>query len=194
MEGGRRWVHGAGQAFVRALLFDGDDLYAGGFFRFAGGEPANYIARWDGTRWDPLGEGLDYTVKNIRRHGDYVYVTGEFAHAGGMPSALVARWNPQGASAAIPSAPMVSQNYPNPFNPSTTIDYSIPQGARVRLAVYDVRGALVKTLVDADKSAGPHAVEWDGRNDGGQRVGSGIYFYRLEAPGATLTKKMVFLK
>jgi hypothetical protein len=90
----------------------------------------------------------------------------------------------------------LSQNYPNPFNPTTRITYYLPEGSarRVRLVVYDVRGARVRTLVDGELRGGRYTVEWDGRNDGGEAVGSGVYFYRLTERSFTKTKKMLLLK
>lgn len=88
----------------------------------------------------------------------------------------------------------LSQNTPNPFNPATIIRYSIPARARVRLEVFDVRGARVATLVDGVLDAGAHRAEWDGRDRTGSKVSSGVYFYRLSAAGAVLTRRMVLLK
>ncbi len=88
----------------------------------------------------------------------------------------------------------LSQNHPNPFNPTTMIAFSIRQRGQVTLKVYDVSGALVRTLVDENRPAGSHEVPWDGRDTRGQGVASGVYFYRLEAPGFTKTRKMVLLK
>jgi hypothetical protein len=90
----------------------------------------------------------------------------------------------------------LSQNYPNPFNPTTQITYYLPEGGarRVRLVVYDVRGARVRTLVDATAMGGKYTVEWDARNDHGQSVGSGVYFYRLAGRHFTQTRKMLLLK
>jgi hypothetical protein len=90
----------------------------------------------------------------------------------------------------------LSQNYPNPFNPSTMIEYLVPDGTarKISLVVYDVHGARVRTLVDNAQTGGRHVVEWDGRDNRGNRVSSGIYFYRLTQPGYTGTKKMVLLK
>jgi hypothetical protein len=90
----------------------------------------------------------------------------------------------------------LSQNYPNPFNPTTTIRYLVPDGGvqQVRLVVYDVRGARVRTLVDREQRGGSYAVDWDGRNDQGQAVGSGVYFYRLVERNYTQTRKMLLLK
>jgi len=87
------------------------------------------------------------------------------------------------------------QNYPNPFNPTTLIRYVVPSpGAHVSLRIYDVSGRLVKTLHDGFTSSGLHAAAWDGTNLHGQSVSSGVYFYRLEAPTLTHTRKMVLLK
>jgi hypothetical protein len=89
------------------------------------------------------------------------------------------------------------QNHPNPFNPRTTIRYDIPgdaRGSRVRLAVYDLQGGLVRTLVDDSQGSGGYSVDWDGSDDRGRRVASGVYFYVLEAAGERLTRKLVLLK
>jgi hypothetical protein len=89
----------------------------------------------------------------------------------------------------------VEQNYPNPFNPNTTITYSVKERARVTLKIYNVAGQLVKTLVDDMKTPGiAHAKVWDGRNNSGQPVSSGVYFYKLVTKNFTQTKKMVLLK
>ena len=90
----------------------------------------------------------------------------------------------------------LGQNYPNPFNPTTRIEYWVPEGANkhVQLFVYDVSGARVRTLVNESKRGGRFEVEWDGRDNAGNRVASGVYFYRLSQPGYTATKKMVLLK
>jgi hypothetical protein len=90
------------------------------------------------------------------------------------------------------------QNYLDPFNPTPTITYEIPGNKRmqglVKLTVYDIRGRYVKTLVDADLPSGTHKVRWDGRNDRGESVASGIYLYTLKAGGERFTRKMTVLK
>ncbi|HEX6790464.1 MAG TPA: FlgD immunoglobulin-like domain containing protein [Candidatus Krumholzibacteria bacterium] len=86
------------------------------------------------------------------------------------------------------------QNVPNPFNPQTTIRYELPQEAHVRLLVFDVSGRLIRTLEDRDRAVGTHEVTWTGRDDSGQPVTSGVYFYVLEAGKQRLTKKLVLLK
>lgn len=88
----------------------------------------------------------------------------------------------------------MSQNFPNPFNMETQIRYSLPESRRVMLRIYDIRGRLVRTLVDAEKTAGAHTIRWDGRNSYGRVVSSGIYIYRLQAGEDVVTKKMTILK
>jgi hypothetical protein len=98
------------------------------------------------------------------------------------------------ANDAMPAKYALSQNYPNPFNPVTTLDFSLQARGEVEMAVYDLVGHKVRTLVNAAMSSGVHSVTWDGRNDSGDLLSSGIYFYRLTAGSNTITKKMLFLK
>jgi len=86
------------------------------------------------------------------------------------------------------------QNYPNPFNPSTRISYYLPRAQQVTLTIYDVRGTLVRTLVDQPVGVGHHSLVWDGTDSSGSRVGSGVYFYRLRAGNKVITKKLVVVK
>lgn len=95
----------------------------------------------------------------------------------------------------VPWRLSLGDNYPNPFYPSTTIEYDLPApGGRVNLAVYDVRGRLVRTLVDQNVDAGHHRVYWDGKNNVGDPVPSGIYFHRLETPQGVEQRKAIVLK
>lgn len=103
--------------------------------------------------------------------------------------------NPTAPSADLPAAFGIAQNRPNPFNPVTTIHFELPEGAPVSLSVYDVKGRLVRSLVDTDAHApGRFDVRWDGRDEAGSRVASGIYFYRLEAGDFVESRSMVMLK
>lgn len=95
---------------------------------------------------------------------------------------------------SIPKEFSLSQNYPNPFNPETTIQYNIARTGRVALRVYNVLGQEVRTLVNGTKETGVHHAVWDGKNNLGQNVASGIYIYRLEAGSFTQTKKLMFVK
>jgi len=95
---------------------------------------------------------------------------------------------------AIPDGFELLQNYPNPFNPETQIVYSLPYPADVRLTIYNMLGQQVRVLVDAYQSAGTNTVIWDGRNENGEKVSSGIYFYKLQAGEFVQTKKMSLIK
>ena len=99
----------------------------------------------------------------------------------------------------LPTEFAVSQNYPNPFNPTTRIKYNLPVQATVVLKIYNLLGQEVATLANAPQAAGYYEATWDGRNNFGTNVSSGVYFYRFEATSnsgqefANL-KKMLFLK
>ena len=98
------------------------------------------------------------------------------------------------ADADPPAAYKLSQNYPNPFNPMTTIRYDMKDKGLVTVRIYDVAGRLVRTLVDEVKDAGAYSAIWDGRNNIGAVVASGIYFYKMETAGFQATKKLVMLR
>ena len=89
----------------------------------------------------------------------------------------------------------LQQNVPNPFNPSTSISFVMPDGGgQVALRIYDVSGRLVRTLIDGFESAGTRKVEWNGQDDQGQSMASGIYYYRMTGPSFSEKKKMVLLR
>jgi hypothetical protein len=99
----------------------------------------------------------------------------------------------------IPDEYALLQNYPNPFNPSTTIKYSVPEDGFVRLTIYNLLGQAVTTLVNEEISAGNYSVVWNGKDQGGLKVSSGIYLYKMQANGNngtpySQTKKMILLK
>jgi len=89
---------------------------------------------------------------------------------------------------------MLEQNYPNPFNPETSIRFQIPQTIKTSLTIYNVLGQKVKTLVNNKLSAGSYTMRWSGLNNQGNPVGTGVYFYRIEAGEFVKTRKMLFIK
>lgn len=112
-------------------------------------------------------------------------------------------WNPwvitvtdveEGLQVLLPRDFSLSQNYPNPFNPQTVIEYALPHDSRVQIAVYNVLGRKVKVLKDQWEEAGYRSVVWDGKDQKGEEVGTGIYFYKIQADSFVKTKKMVLLK
>lgn len=95
---------------------------------------------------------------------------------------------------ALPQGFHLAQNYPNPFNPATMIQYELPHASQVNLAIYNLLGERVRTLVDAQEPAGMKQVTWDGRDEHGERVSSGVYLYRLEAGEFKMTKRLLLMK
>ncbi len=95
---------------------------------------------------------------------------------------------------SLPASIKLYQNYPNPFNPSTRIAFSLVEPGDVSLDIYNVLGQRVQTLHSGYLSTGLHQFEWDATDERGQRVASGVYFYRIEGPSSSATKKMVLLK
>lgn len=94
----------------------------------------------------------------------------------------------------VPLRYELAQNYPNPFNPNTTIRFVLPRNDKVKLIVYDLLGRKVKTLIHATMSSGRHVAMWDGTDDYGYPVASGMYFYKLKTKHYTKVRKMVLMK
>ena len=94
----------------------------------------------------------------------------------------------------LPSELQFLPNYPNPFDDQTTLEYVLPEPASVRLAVYDVLGRQVRVLVDDQQQAGRHTVQWNGRDESGGRMASGVYLARLVVGGTTKVRKMTFVR
>ncbi len=97
-------------------------------------------------------------------------------------------------SAALPTEFKLEQNYPNPFNPETNIEFSMPTTGPVNVRIYNALGQVVKTLVGKTVPAGRHQVTWNGKDDSGKPVASGMYFCKVVAGNETAVKKMALLK
>ncbi len=94
----------------------------------------------------------------------------------------------------LPDCFALGGNYPNPFNPTTSIKFAAPHSGVVKIDIYDLMGRRVKKLLNENIAAGHHEIFWDGRNDNGDEVASGIYFYRMRADDFSAVKKMTVLK
>jgi hypothetical protein len=111
-------------------------------------------------------------------------------------------WSPLGPFVAVedelpglvPGTYALSQNYPNPFNPETRIQYRLPKASPVSLAIYNVRGQSVRRLVNWEQPAGNYVITWNGLDDAGRPVASGIYFCQLVAGEFAEARKMLLLK
>ncbi len=139
------------------------------------------VSMWNGSAWEILpsylSSGGTAIWAPIERGGSYRLVWGAASHAVQLPTTLE-----------------LGQNYPNPFNPETVIGFAMPDAGDVRLEVYDLLGRKVDTLLEGSMNPGAHQVRWDGLNQQGAPVASGIYLYRLQVGSQQLQKKMVLLR
>ena len=97
-------------------------------------------------------------------------------------------------AAAVPDMPILLQNYPNPFNPETIIEYHLPKSSFVKIAIYNVHGQRIVTLLNKYNSAGTYQLQWDGRNEAGQPIASGIYIYQINAGEFVSVRKLIRLR
>jgi hypothetical protein len=97
-------------------------------------------------------------------------------------------------AAFVPDKFALGQNYPNPFNPTTQIQYDVPKASDVKIVVYNILGQPVRTLVNETKDAARYTITWDGKNDNGMPVSTGVYIYKIQAGEFSATKKMNLLK
>lgn len=136
--------------------------------------------------------------------GDIFFITGKFNSQNDIEVVNVEVTNSNGA-VVIPNFKLIStdiypvnfkleQNYPNPFNPITTIKFTIPKETRVQISVFDITGRLVKTLLDKTLPAGEHLITWDGTDENGSKVSSGVYIYQMYSDNFTSAKKMILAK
>jgi flagellar hook assembly protein FlgD len=88
----------------------------------------------------------------------------------------------------------LSQNYPNPFNPQTKINFNLKKGGKTTLKIFNVKGQLVKQLIDEYKQPGQYSVIWDGTNMQNKQVASGAYYYRLQVGNRVKTKSLMLVK
>jgi len=183
-------------AFVSARLSDDMSLPLGDVFFWSGTEEGRVLV-------DALVLGTDVTIGGS---GDVAVLT--FRVVGGGYSldvesarirnadnaALEAKLGDIESGGEVPLVFRLVQNVPNPFNPVTKIAYHVPRESEVTVRVYDVTGRLVTTLVDGVVEPGRHAAIWNGTNDAGESVGSGVYFCTMEAPDFHDSRKMTLLK
>jgi hypothetical protein len=145
----------------------------------------------DSSRSTLLGFSLGAIPSTTRRNLLlYRTLVGEFE----IPTCYLATGVEETASGAASPRARLFNAAPNPFNPATSIRFSLSHPARVRLLIFDVSGARVRSLADGPMPAGEHRLTWDGTNDRGRPLSSGAYFYRFEADGETQAKKLILLR
>ena len=167
-------------------------------FLYVGADIGAFYSSNAGQSWALLGEGLplvsvyDFAFHAPRRllvagtHGRSMY-TLELASLTNVDGTITQNNN-------LPLTPVLAQNYPNPFNPGTKIEFALPTSAAVQLAIYNLNGQRVRTLINGSRQAGRHSVYWDGRDEVGREVASGNYFYRLQVAEMVLQKKLAVIR
>lgn len=160
------------------------------------------VYRVTGPDFDPIDAEL--VLETIEPfYGEYLIESGQYFYA---VTAADVHWNESDFSEVvgvtvniqdevdIPVAYALRQNYPNPFNPLTTVRYDLPERANVTVTIYDILGRKVRTLVQGLEEPGFKSAIWDGTNDTGEPVSTGLYYYQIKAVDFTQTRKMIMLK
>jgi len=146
-----------------------------------------------------LKEGINRLLVKVRNlYGGYGFSLGIFEEDGDTPWGLEYLLSPEVTyveeASFVPVGFVLGRNYPNPFNRGTTIPFELSEGAFVRLAVYDIYGRKVRTLVETRMEAGEYRTRWDGRDEGGREVSSGVYVVRMEAGEFSKAMKIILLR
>ena len=159
------------------------------------GEPGVSLAASCGLSYDPWGVALDKGAGTvfIGSSSGPPFPLDEYEELYGCPGQSPSILPSVQAGEDL-SDGLQSQSYPNPFNPSTEISYTLPSACHVEVCVYNVLGRKVKTLVDEEQAAGQNSVTWNGTDQEGNKVTSGVYFYRIQAGDLTETEKMILMK
>ncbi|HTR82210.1 MAG TPA: T9SS type A sorting domain-containing protein [Bacteroidota bacterium] len=161
---------------------------------YVGTETGIYTTANNGTTWSASTSGMPLyaPTDDLELQGGtkelFAFTHGRGVFSTGTVNGVDAK------DAATPTEFALSQNYPNPFNPQTRIQFAIPQASHVSLKIFNSVGQEVARLVDDVVGAGTHDVDWNGRDNFGRAVSSGVYFYRLVAGDFVTTKKMLLVK
>ena len=151
-----------------------------------------FVSTDNGDTWSPVNAGLtNPDIETI-----HFSPAGQF-FAGTVGGGMVTTSTPTDLGdhpAVVPTDHRLLQNYPNPFNPSTAIAYTLPRAEYVELTIFNTLGQTVITLSPGMQNAGSYTVKWDGLNEAGNPVASGVYFYRLQAGPEASTKSMVLMR
>lgn len=162
---------------------------------FAAGPGGVFLSADNGNNWSPVGTGLTTGVLSLAISNDgLTLIAGTNAYGvwkRPLSEMIEETADSDDGSPVLSSATMLLGNLPNPFRDGTTIHYALPQAMHARLVIYDPAGRAVRTLLNGMQVAGEGRVTWDGRNESGLRVASGVYLYRLQAGGINLTHKMI---
>jgi len=197
-DGGETWSSAGLEEYSICALSgsfgpSGDTLYAGTGGAFLQSPGYGIFRSLDrGDTWEPFSEGLDSPfILTFTRGGDGVYA--------GTPSGVYRLEASAGIGSGKGAAPgrilcSLDRIFPNPFNPVTRVEFTLREETFVTLKIYNIAGALEKTLVSETKEPGSHSILWNGKNETGRNLPSGVYICALEAGGFTRTQRLVLIK
>jgi hypothetical protein len=174
-------------------------------FLYVGTDVGAYHSSNFGQSWSALGEGLPMvSVYDIVIHPQLRRLVAGTHGRSMYALELSSLTNIEEQNNLVPSSPILAQNYPNPFlsgakprlagNPETTIEFTLPAVAPITLRIYNLNGQLIRTLLNESRPAGRHLVSWNGRDDAGHDVASGVYLYRLQVEKFMQQKTMILAR
>ena len=164
----------------------------------ADGLPFEFIDEQTGSKWNIMGEAISGSLEGTRLQQIESGYTGFwFSFGSFFPNVEIVEeiiTNIKESEVSIPENFRLEQNYPNPFNSETTINYIVSNLSKVKIVIYNMLGQNVRTLVSGNKNPGTYLIKWNGEDDSGFSVQTGIYFYRMEADDFIETRKLILLK
>lgn len=188
---------GVNGRFVTALASRGLRLAVGGDLDGAGGSPVSDVALYDGASWNGMTGGVAGMVRTIASGPGDLALGGAFTtvRGGDLESAHVGIWIDPTVGVPPHARPTFSlEAHPNPFNPATTVRCELGADVPVRLEIFDPVGRRAKTLAISTLHAGAHLFTWDGRDDAGRLLPSGLYLVRLRTPGGDASLRISLLR
>jgi M6 family metalloprotease-like protein len=180
-------------------VFNGNDLNLS--WDFDGADSPEFekfvVYRGFGGGFNPAGETTEqtFTIEGLPNIPVHVFVLAEYSNGISDSSNIVIATHTDNENVTItPEVSRLKNNYPNPFNPTTTINYDLARSQNVEIAIYNVKGQKINTLVKQNKSAGKHSVQWTGVDNNNKAVTSGVYFVRMISNDNRDTQKILLMK
>jgi len=200
-DGGNNWfpinnglADSNGQEYPDILSLSLNPVYSNRIY--AATDVGVYRSTDGGLNWSPLGNGLTYvwSVTSVQEGDSSTIYTGTCSYGVVKYKGEVVGVADSAPDLSLTGQVTLFQNYPNPLSQQTTIDYQIPSSGHVTLKIYNISGKLIKTLINKEQDAGYHKVRWDTKDELGQNVASGVYFYQLKLNGFKEIKKMALIR
>ncbi|MGE5805069.1 MAG: FlgD immunoglobulin-like domain containing protein, partial [Ignavibacteria bacterium] len=170
--------------------------------RYSKGSVIKFSKNGD-LEWEYFFDELDYEYSVFRPfyidENLNLYLNGSFSDSNSGSNIFIMKLSQKNNTGineplSISRSYSLLQNYPNPFNPYTDINFSLPVSSFIKLTINDITGQQIKSLINEEKRSGNYSVKWDGKDDSGRLVSSGVYFYRIQANDFIMVKKMILLR